>query len=86
MYYVTCRCHQMEKRKFGTMCPGALFLDTALGPPEHEKWCIGVSHPGHIGMHYVTHGSYQMQKQLFRVTSPDALSMETAPGPPEHEK
>jgi hypothetical protein len=37
MHYVTCRSHLMQKHKFGIMCPGALFMDTAPGPPEQEN-------------------------------------------------
>jgi hypothetical protein len=37
MHYVTRRSHWIQKHKFNVMCPGALFLETALGPPEHEK-------------------------------------------------
>jgi hypothetical protein len=34
---VTHRSQQMQKRKFGITCPGALFMETTLHPPEHEK-------------------------------------------------
>jgi hypothetical protein len=27
----------MQKHKFGETCPGVLIMETALGPPEHEK-------------------------------------------------
>jgi hypothetical protein len=37
MHYVIHRFHRMQKHKFGVMCLGALFMETALGPPEHEK-------------------------------------------------
>jgi hypothetical protein len=37
MHYVTRRSHRMQKYKFGVMCPGALFVDTVLVPPEDEK-------------------------------------------------
>jgi hypothetical protein len=37
MHYVTCRSNGMQNHKFGVMCPDALFMETALGPPEHEK-------------------------------------------------
>jgi hypothetical protein len=28
MHYVTCRSHQMQKCKFGVMCPIVLFLES----------------------------------------------------------
>jgi hypothetical protein len=34
---VTRRSHWMQKHKFGVMCIGVLFMETAPGPPEHEK-------------------------------------------------
>jgi hypothetical protein len=34
---VTHRSHGMQKHKFGITCPGALFIKTAVKPPEHEK-------------------------------------------------
>jgi hypothetical protein len=34
---VTRRSHRMQKHKFGVTCPAALFLETALGPPDQEK-------------------------------------------------
>jgi hypothetical protein len=37
MPYVTRRSHRMQKHKFNITCLGALFMETALGPPEHEK-------------------------------------------------
>jgi hypothetical protein len=37
MHYMSHSSHWMKKHKFGVMCPGALFMETALGPPEHEK-------------------------------------------------
>jgi hypothetical protein len=36
MHYVTRRSHKMQKHKFSVMCPSALFMETALGAPEHE--------------------------------------------------
>jgi hypothetical protein len=68
------------------MCPDAIFLDSVLGPPEHEKYCIDISWPKWTGMHYVTRRSHQMQKYEFGITCPDVLFMKTALGPPEHEK
>jgi hypothetical protein len=37
MHYVTHRSHQMQKHKLDVTCPGVLFMETALGPAEHEK-------------------------------------------------
>jgi hypothetical protein len=37
MNYMTRRSHRMQKYKFGVMCPGALFVEFALVPLEHEK-------------------------------------------------
>jgi hypothetical protein len=37
MPYVTRNSHQMQKYKFSVTCPGALFMETTLDPPEHEK-------------------------------------------------
>jgi hypothetical protein len=37
MHYVTRRSDRMKKLKFGVTCPGALFMKTALGPPDHEN-------------------------------------------------
>jgi hypothetical protein len=31
------------------MCPGALFSETASGPPEHEELCVDVSCHGQTG-------------------------------------
>jgi hypothetical protein len=33
MHYVTCRSYQMQKHKFGIICPDVLFIETAPGPP-----------------------------------------------------
>jgi hypothetical protein len=54
MHYVTCRSHGMQKHKFDVMCPDALFMETSIVPPEHQKLCFDVSCPGRTGMHYVT--------------------------------
>jgi hypothetical protein len=40
----------------------ALFMETAPGPPEHEKECVDFLNPERTEMHYVTRKSYQMQK------------------------
>jgi hypothetical protein len=74
MHYVTRRSHQMQKPKFGAMYPGLFFVESITVPPEHEKYCVNFSQPGHIGMHYVTCRSHQMQKHKFGVTSPSALT------------
>jgi hypothetical protein len=34
---MTHRSHRMQKHKFGVMCPDMLYMETASGPPEHEK-------------------------------------------------
>jgi hypothetical protein len=86
MYYVTRISHSMQKHKFGVTCPAVLFMETAPGPPEYEKYCIDVSRPGCTGMHYVTCRSYWMQKGKFSVTSPRVLCLESVRGSPEHEK
>jgi hypothetical protein len=83
---VTCRSRQRQKHKFGVTCPSTLFMDTAPGPPEHEKQCINVSCPRRTGMNYVTHKFHRMQKHKFGATCPDVLVMESLPGPPKQEK
>jgi hypothetical protein len=54
MHYVTHRSHQMQKHKFGVMCPGVPFVESVPVPPKHEKKCVDVSCRGRIEMHYVT--------------------------------
>jgi hypothetical protein len=83
---VTYISHWMQKHEFGITCPGALFMETAPGPPEHEKWCVDVLHPGCTRMHYVAHISHRMQKHKFGVTCLDLLFVESVPVPPEHDK
>jgi hypothetical protein len=68
----------MQKQKFGVTCSSALFMETAPGLPEHEKYCVDVSLPGLSEMHYVTRSSHRMQKHMFGVTCPDAHFIETA--------
>jgi hypothetical protein len=75
-----------KKYKFDTTCPSTLFMEITSGPPEHEKGCADVSHPGYTGMHYVTRRSHRMQKHKFGVTCPDALFIISVPVPPKHEK
>jgi hypothetical protein len=65
MYYVTHISHWMQKHMFGVTCPGVLFMKTALGPAEHEKWCIDVSRPRRIGIHNVTSRPHQMKNTSF---------------------
>jgi hypothetical protein len=52
-------------------------METAPGPPGHEKYYVDVTRPEHAGLHYVTCRSDRMQKCRFNVM---------CPGPPEHEK
>jgi hypothetical protein len=63
MDYVTHRSHGMQKHMIGITCPGALFMETAPGQPEHEKLCHRC-----IEMQYVTRRSHRMQKYKFSVT------------------
>jgi hypothetical protein len=86
MHYMTRRSHQMQKHKFGLMCPRALFMETTPGPAKHEKWCIDVSRRGRNEIHYVTHRSHQMQRHTFGVTCPGAFFVESVLVPIEHEK
>jgi hypothetical protein len=37
MHYMTCISHQMQKHKFGMMCPVTLFVESILVPLEQEK-------------------------------------------------
>jgi hypothetical protein len=75
MHYVTCRSHKMQKYKFGLMCCGELFMDTAPGPPKDEIQCVDVSCSGRTRIHYVTRSSYRTQKHNFSITCPDAPFM-----------
>jgi hypothetical protein len=68
------------------MCPSALFMETALGAPEHEIWYIDISRPGRTVVHYVTRSSHQMQKHNFYKMCPSTLFIEIVPGPHKHEK
>jgi hypothetical protein len=54
MHYVTHRSHRIKKHKYGVTCPDALFMETAPGPSEHEKYRVDVSRPGRTRMHYLT--------------------------------
>jgi hypothetical protein len=68
------------------MCLAASFVETALGPPEHEKSCVDFLLLGRARMHYMTRRSRRMQKPKFSVMCPGMLFMVSAPGPLEHEK
>jgi hypothetical protein len=85
MHYVTQRSHWIQKHKFSVTCPRTLFVETASGPPEHEKLCVDVSCPGRTRVHYVSHRSHWMQKHKFSVTCLGALFVETTQGPPKQE-
>jgi hypothetical protein len=76
---------RMQKHKFGTTCPGVLFVEFVPVPPESEKWCDHVSRPERTEMHYVTHKLHRMYKHKLGVTCPGALFMQTVPGPPDHQ-
>jgi hypothetical protein len=86
MHYMTHRSYRMQKQKFDITYPSALFIKTALDPPEHDKYCVDVSQPGRNRMHYVTRRSNRLQKHKFGVTCPDMHFIETTSGPLEHEK
>jgi hypothetical protein len=58
MNYITLKSDRMQKHKFGVTYLGALLMETALGPEEHEKYCVAVSRPGLTEMHYVTQNLY----------------------------
>jgi hypothetical protein len=45
MHYVTHGLHQMQKHMFGITCPDMLFVETALGPAEHEKLGVDILCP-----------------------------------------
>jgi hypothetical protein len=62
------------------------FLGSAPGPPEHEKYCLNIWHPGRTRTHYVTCRSHRMHKHQFSITCPYTLFAGSAPGPPKHEK
>jgi hypothetical protein len=61
-------------------------METAPGPPKHEKYCFDIACPKSTEMHYVTPISHQMQILKFSIMYPGALFMDIAPGPPEHKK
>jgi hypothetical protein len=86
MHYVTLRSHRLQKRKVEVTCPGVLFKETALGPPDNEKHHVNVSRPGHTRMHYVTRRYHLMQKHMFSVMCSGALFLKSLPVPPKHKK
>jgi hypothetical protein len=75
MHYVSRSSHQIQKHKFVVMCPIALFLGSAPGPPEHEKYCTDVSYPGCTQMHYVIRRLHLMQKLKCGELCPAAILM-----------
>jgi hypothetical protein len=80
---MTRRSPAMQKHMFIVMCPGSLFMETALSPPMHEKECVDISRPGRTGMHHLTRRSHRMQKhKLCKMYS----FSETAKGPQSHKK
>jgi hypothetical protein len=66
MHYLTRRSHRMQKHRFCVTRPSALLMDTAPCPPEHEKYCVDISHPGRTRMQYVTRRSLRMQNTQVR--------------------
>jgi hypothetical protein len=83
MHYVTRRSHRMQKHKFGVTCPDVLFIKSIPVPPEHQKYCVDVSH---TGMHYMTHRSLRIKIHMFSVTCPGGLFVESVLVRPEHER
>jgi hypothetical protein len=86
MHYVTHNFYRKQKHKFRVTCYVTLFIETAPGQPELEKYCVNISCPRRTGMHTVTCSSNRTQKYKFSVTCPGMLFMETASGPPENDK
>jgi hypothetical protein len=86
MHYMIEISHRLHKHKFDVTCPYALFIETALVPPEHQKYCVDVSSLRGTGMHYMTCRYHRMQKHKFRVRSPNKFVMESILIPPEEEK
>jgi hypothetical protein len=58
-----------------------IFVESIPAPPEHEKKCVDVWHPGHTRMHYLTHRSNRMQTHKFGITCPGALFCQICTGP-----
>jgi hypothetical protein len=82
MRYVTHISHQMQKHKFSVTCPGAPFVESAPGPPEHEKYSVDILKSGRTGMHYIARISHRMREHKFRLTCPGALFVVSALSPP----
>jgi hypothetical protein len=61
-------------------------METTWDPPEHEKLCVGILHPGRTRMHYMTSISHRTEKHKFGTMCPSTLFVESVPVPPEHEK
>jgi hypothetical protein len=49
------RSIRMQKHKFSVTCPDAIFMGSALDPPEHEKKCVTVLCPGCTQKHCMSH-------------------------------
>jgi hypothetical protein len=64
MHYATRISYWMQKHKFDITCPDALFTETTLGPPEHEKSFIDDSRCRRTVMLYMTHISHRMFRGL----------------------
>jgi hypothetical protein len=86
MHYVIRRLQHMQKYMFSVTCPDVLCLRSSLGPPEHERYYIDISHLGHTRPLYVIHRSHQMQKYKFTRTCPLTHFMGSVPGPLEQHK
>jgi hypothetical protein len=86
MHYVTRISNRMQKYKFDVTCPGELFVESILVPPEHEELCVDVSRLGCTRMHYVTRKSHRMQQHKLGITCPNVLFVESTLVPPGHEK
>jgi hypothetical protein len=73
MHYVTPRSYRMQNTSLPETCPDVLFMETAPGRLELEKWCVVISHRGCTRMHRVTHRSHMMEKLKFGVMCLSAL-------------
>jgi hypothetical protein len=61
-------------------------MGCTLGPLEHQKYFVDVSHHGYTKTHYVIRGSHRMQKHKIGVTCLGAHFMGSVAGPLGHEK
>jgi hypothetical protein len=86
MHYVTRRSYRIQKLRFCVICLDALFSESVLVPPKHEKLCVDVLRSEHTKMHYVTCRSHRIQKDKFGVTFPSMLFVESILVSSEHEK